>query len=152
MPKQSAGILMYRFDDEVLEVLLVHPGGPFNQNKDLGAWSIPKGEFEPGEDIFQTATREFFEELGSRVSGDFFQLEQIRQKGGKIVHAFAVEGDLDTDNFFSNTFEQEWPPHSGKFHDYPEVDQAEWFNIPTARQKINPAQTAFLDELLTRVS
>ena len=140
---------MYRLEDEILEVLLIHPGGPYNRNKDLGAWSIPKGEFEPGEDIFQTATREFHEELGSHVSGEFVQLEPIRQKGGKIVHAYAVEGDLDTDFFHSNLFELEWPPHSGKFEDHPEVDQAEWFNIPTAREKINPAQIAFLDELIT---
>lgn len=142
---------MYRLDDEVLEVLLIHPGGPYNRNKDIGVWSIPKGEFEAGEDIFQTATREFYEELGSRATGDFFLLEPVRQKGGKIVHAYAVEGDLDTDLFHSNLFELEWPPHSGNMQEYPEVDQAEWFNIPAAREKINPAQTAFLDELIQRL-
>lgn len=143
---------MYRFEDEVIEVLLVHPGGPFNANKDLRAWSIPKGEFEPGEDIFQTAVREFHEELGSRVAGEFVLLQSVRQSGGKTVHAYAVEGDLDTDSFTSNLFQMEWPPRSGKFEDFPEVDRAEWFTIPTARQKINPAQTAFLDELLTRLA
>ena len=97
MPNQSAGILMYRFEEEVLEVLLVHPGGPFNSKKDLGAWSIPKGEFEPGEDIFQTAVREFYEELGSRITGEFVLLHSVRQSGGKTVHAYAVEGDLDAD-------------------------------------------------------
>lgn len=139
---------MYRVDEKIVEVLLIHPGGPYNQSKDLGAWSIPKGEFEPGEDIFQTATREFHEELGSRVTGEFVLLQPVRQKGGKIVNAYAVEGDLDTDFFHSNNFELEWPPHSGNFQEYPEVDQAEWFNIPAARRKINPAETAFLDELL----
>jgi len=138
---------MYRLDDEILEVLLVHPGGPFSKNKDDGAWSIPKGEFSPGEDILQTALREFHEELGTRLSGEFIRLKPVRQKAGKIVHAYAVEGDLDTDAITSNTFQQEWPPRSGKMQDFPEVDRAEWFNVGAARQKINPAQTAFLDEL-----
>lgn len=143
---------MYRCEDEIVEVLLVHPGGPFNRNKDAGAWSIPKGEFEPGEDVFQTAVREFEEELGSKVSGDFFLLSPVKQSGGKIVHAYAVEGDLDTETFTSNDFALEWPPKSGKFEAFPEVDKAEWFDLATAHKKINPAQTAFLDELVSRVA
>lgn len=138
---------MYRFDDELLNVLLVHPGGPFGQNKDLGAWSIPKGEFEVGEDILKTALREFHEELGTRISGEFIRLKPVRQKAGKIVHAFAVEGNLDTNSITSNKFQLEWPPRSGKIEEFPEVDRAEWFDLPAARQKINPAQIAFLDEL-----
>lgn len=138
---------MYRLDAKTPEVLLVHPGGPLYKNKDEGAWSIPKGEFLPGDDILKTALREFHEELGTRISGEFIRLKPVRQKGGKLVHAFAVEGDLDADNIESNTFEMEWPPHSGNMMDIPEVDRAGWFDFPTARQKINPAQTAFIDEI-----
>lgn len=147
MPKASAGILMYRFDDGRLEVLIVHPGGPYNARKDEGAWSIPKGEFDPGEDPLRTALREFHEELGKRISGEFIRLQPVRQKGGKLVHAFAVEGDLDTDAIESNTFEIEWPPRSGKRQEFPEVDQAIWCDLDTAREKLNPAQTALLDNL-----
>jgi len=147
MPKQSAGILMYRLDNGFLEVLLVHPGGPFYKAKDDGAWSIPKGEFLPGEDPLENAVREFHEELGSPVSGEFITLKPVRQKGGKLVHAFAVEGDLDTANIRSNTFTMEWPPRSGRMQQFSEVDRAEWCDIPVARMKINAAQTAFLDEL-----
>ena len=148
MVKQSAGILMYRLDAEApVEVLLVHPGGPQWKNRDLGAWSIPKGEFNVGDDILQTALREFHEELGTRIAGEFIRLKPVRQKAGKTVHAFAVEGDLDTETITSNTFPLEWPPRSGRFIDVPEVDCAEWFDLRTARQKINPAQAAFIDEL-----
>jgi len=147
MPKQSAGILMYRLDNGFLEVLLVHPGGPFYRAKDDGAWSIPKGEFLPGQDPLENAIREFEEELGSPVSGEFITLKPVRQKGGKLVHAFAVEGDLDTANICSNTFTMEWPPRSGRMQQFSEVDRAEWCDIPVARMKINAAQTAFLDEL-----
>ena len=142
---------MYRIDDGVLEVLIVHPGGPLYASKEAGAWSIPKGEFLPGDDILKTALREFHEELGTRISGEFFALEPVRQKGGKTVHAFAVEGDLDAGNIHSNTFEMEWPPRSGRTQEFPEIDRALWCNIETARQKLNPAQTAFLDELAARV-
>jgi predicted NUDIX family NTP pyrophosphohydrolase len=147
VPKASAGILMYRFVDGRLEVLIVHPGGPYNARKDEGAWSIPKGEFDPGEDPLRTALREFHEELGTRISGEFIRLQPVRQKGGKLVHAFAVEGDLDTDAIESNTFEIEWPPRSGKRQEFPEVDQAIWFDLDTAREKLNPAQTGLLDNL-----
>ena len=151
MSKQSAGILMYRLNNGFLEVLIVHPGGPFLKNKDDGAWSIPKGEFLPGEDPLENAVREFHEELGSPVSGEFLALQPVRQKGGKLVHGFAVEGDLDTQDIVSNTFTMEWPPRSGRTQEFPEVDRAEWVDIPTARQKLNPAQTAFLDELTEKI-
>lgn len=143
---------MYRFGiGGELEVLLVHPGGPFSVNKDAGAWSIPKGEFGPGENILKTALREFHEELGTRISGEFILLKPVRQKAGKIVHAYAVEGDLDTDSIISNTFQIEWPPRSGKLQEFPEVDRALWCDLTTARQKINPAQIALLDELEERI-
>lgn len=143
---------MYRFDDG-LEVLLVHPGGPYNRSKDEGAWSIPKGEFNAGEETsLKTAIREFEEELGSSPPAtEFIRLKPVIQKSGKVVHAYAVEGDLDADNIECNTFEMEWPPRSGKMQEFPEVDRAEWFDIPTARRKINPAQAAFLDELGTKL-
>lgn len=138
---------MYRLDNGFLEVLLVHPGGPFYRSKDVGVWSIPKGEFLPGEDPLKHALREFEEELGSAVSGEFIRLKPVRQKGGKLVHAFAVEGDLGADNIQSNTFPMEWPPRSGRMQEFPEVDRAEWLDLTTARQKINPAQSALLDDL-----
>lgn len=139
---------MYRVDgDGPVEVLLVHPGGPQWKNRDTGAWSIPKGEFSEGDDVLQTALREFHEELGTRISGEFIRLRPVKQKAGKIVHAFAVEGDLDTHNITSNTFSLEWPPKSGNYIDVPEVDRAQWFNLDNAREKINPAQAAFIDEL-----
>lgn len=139
---------MYRMEDGgPVEVLLVHPGGPLWKNRDLGAWSIPKGEFQDGEDILRTALREFEEELGTRIAGEFIRLKPVRQKDGKMVHAFAVEGDLDTDSIESNTFPLEWPKGSGRTIEVPEVDRAEWVDLRTAREKINSAQAAFLDEL-----
>lgn len=147
MPKLSAGILLYRVRGGEPEVMLVHPGGPLWKNKDLGAWSIPKGEFLPGQDPLKTARREFKEETGSSITGDFTALTVIRQASGKLVYAFAVEGDLDVSRIKSNTFKMEWPPRSGKFADIPEVDRAEWFDLPTARQKLNAAQAALIDQL-----
>jgi predicted NUDIX family NTP pyrophosphohydrolase len=138
--KQSAGILMYRFDGGTLRVLLAHPGGPFWANRDAGAWTIPKGEFTD-EDPLEAARREFEEELGTGVEGTFIALSPCRQKSGKIVHAFAVEGNLDVTTVRSNTFELRPGLH------YPEVDRAEWFTIADAMRKINPAQRAFLREL-----
>jgi predicted NUDIX family NTP pyrophosphohydrolase len=138
--KQSAGILMYRFDGGTLRVLLAHPGGPFWANRDAGAWTIPKGEFTD-EDPLAAARREFEEELGTGVEGTFIALSPCRQKSGKIVHAFAVEGNLDVTTVRSNTFELRPGLH------YPEVDRAEWFTIADAMRKINPAQRAFLREL-----
>jgi predicted NUDIX family NTP pyrophosphohydrolase len=147
MGKTSAGILMYRRQQDALQVLIVHPGGPLWKNKDLGAWSIPKGEFLPGQDPLKTAKREFKEELGKPVSGKFVELRPIWQAGGKIVYAWAVEGDFDTTRIISNTFEMEWPPKSGKRVEFPEVDRAEWFDAATAKRKINPAQAALIDQL-----
>ena len=147
MAPVSAGILLYRRREAGPEVLLVHFGGPFWQRKDTGAWAIPKGLIEPGEDAATAARREFEEELGSAVTGDLQPLPRIRQKGGKWVEAFAVEGDLDADAIVSNTVSIEWPPRSGKFRDYPEVDRAEWFAMPEARAKMLPSQLPLLDAL-----
>jgi predicted NUDIX family NTP pyrophosphohydrolase len=154
-PKQkrsnvSAGLLMFRRRQvDIVEFLLAHPGGPFWKNKDEAAWSIPKGQIEPGEDLLARATVEFEEEIGLKPSGDCFSLGSIKQKGGKTVHAWACEGDLPQDfELKSNTFEVEWPPRSGKFKEFPEVDRAEFFEDNIARRKINPAQIPFLDRLL----
>jgi predicted NUDIX family NTP pyrophosphohydrolase len=145
--KQSAGILLYKDVSGQLNVLLVHPGGPFWKNKDLGAWSIPKGEFTEDEEPLTAAIREFEEETGNLLNGDFKDIGNIKLKSGKIVHAWALEGDLDTTTIKSNEFEIEWPPKSGKKITVPEVDKAEWCNIPQAFEKINPAQ----QDLITRL-
>ena len=147
MAKASAGILLYRTTDQRVEVLIVHPGGPFWKNKDLGAWSIPKGEFLPGQDPLTVARKEFHEELGKKVSGKFTELRPIRQAGGKIVYCFTQEHDLDISKIKSNTFTTEWPPKSGRQQEFPEVDRAEWVDLATARQKLNPSQAAFIDQL-----
>lgn len=131
----------------MLQVLLVHPGGPFWANKDLGAWTIPKGHVADGEALLETAQREFEEETGHRPSGPYLPLAAVRQKSGKLVHAWAFEGDLDPALVKSNTCSVEWPPRSGKQIQVPEVDRAEFFDLENARQKINPAQVAFLAEL-----
>ncbi len=138
---------MYRICDKQPQVLLAHPGGPFFKNKDAGAWSIPKGEIAEGETPLQAGQREFAEELGTRVSGPFVPLQPITQKGGKVVHAWAVKGNIDTSAIKSNTFSIEWPPGSGKSAEFPEVDRAAFFDLETAKRKINPAQVAFIDEL-----
>lgn len=145
--KVSAGLLMYRRHDGKLEVLLVHPGGPFFKNRDEGAWSIPKGLVVGDEDLLSAAIREFEEETGLHPRGPFLALRPIIQKSGKIVHAWAFEGDCDPARIRSNTFEIEWPPRSGKKQVFPEIDKAEFFDLPTARKKILPAQLPFLDEL-----
>ena len=147
MAKLSAGILLYRIKDGEPQVMLVHPGGPFWKNKDLGAWSIPKGEYQIGEDPLEHAKREFKEETGQSAKGKFTRLMPIKQAGGKIVTAFAVAGDLDVSKIKSNTIPIEWPPKSGKTEQIPEVDRGEWFDLETARQKINAAQAAFVDQL-----
>ena len=139
---------MYREREGILEVLLVHPGGPFWRNKDAGAWSIPKGEMADDEDLLEAARREFEEETGCRPSGSFIPLSPVKQKSGKTVHAWAVEGEIDSASLKSNTFTMEWPPKSGKHADFPEVDRAEYFDLPTAKQKINPAQASLLTELV----
>jgi predicted NUDIX family NTP pyrophosphohydrolase len=146
MAKQSAGLLLFR-RKAGLEVFLVHPGGPFWAKKDLGVWSIPKGEYREGEDAFAAARREFAEETGFLPDGDFRALGEIRQAGGKRVKAWAVEGDCDPAAFRSNTFTMEWPPRSGKRREFPEVDRAAWFPIAEARRKIHPAQAIWLDAL-----
>jgi predicted NUDIX family NTP pyrophosphohydrolase len=149
MPKQSAGILMYRQGKDGLQVLLVHPGGPFWAKKDLGAWSIPKGEYSEGEEPLAVAVREFEEETGLRPQGDFQSLGELRQPGRKIVTAWAVPGDFDVTTLKSNTFDMEWPPKSGRKTAFPEVDRGEWFSLDQARQKILPGQKEFVDRLMT---
>ncbi len=146
MPRVSAGLLMYRLQDGKLQVLLAHPGGPFFQNKDDGAWTIPKGEIEPGEDMLEAAKREFEEETGITPSGPFIALTPIKQKGGKIVHAWAFQGDCDTSAVVSNTFRMEWPPKSGRQMEFPEMDRAEFFDVATAGQKIKAAQMPLVKE------
>ncbi|MCA1409687.1 NUDIX domain-containing protein [Bradyrhizobium sp. NBAIM20] len=146
MPSKSAGIIAYRKRGNI-EVLLVHPGGPFWRNKNLGAWSIPKGEYTDGDDAEIAARREFAEELGQELSMPLTPLGQVRQRGGKLVTAFAAELDLDVRNIRSNTFEMEWPPRSGKRQAFPEVDRAEWFTLDAAQEKINAGQRPLLDRL-----
>ena len=149
MPKRSAGFLLYRRTGGALEVLLVHPGGPYWRKKDQGAWSVPKGEYEPGEDPLEVARREFEEELGSAPpDGSALPLGEVTQSGGKTVSAWAKEGDLDVTGARSNTFEMEWPPRSGRTQEFPEVDEAAWFPISEAREKLNPGQLPFLDRLI----
>jgi predicted NUDIX family NTP pyrophosphohydrolase len=149
MTRQSAGLVLHRTRDEALEIFLVHPGGPLWRNKDAGAWSIPKGEFVEGEDALAVARREFEEETGRPIDGDFVALAPIRQRGGKLVHAWAVEGDIALQGLASNAFTIEWPPRSGKMQSFPEVDRYGWFALDEARTKINEAQRALLDELVT---
>lgn len=147
MPRQSAGILLYRKPSALLEVFLVHPGGPYYIKKDLGVWSIPKGEFELDEDPLEAAKREFQEETGQAVNGEFTPLQNIKYKNGKLIHAWAVEGDVDVESITSNTFEIEHPYKSGKWITIPEVDRGGWFDIATAKTKLIPAQIALVEEL-----
>jgi len=151
MAKRSAGILLYRRDDWALRVLLVHPGGPFWAKRDAGAWSIPKGEYGEGEDALDCAKRGFAEELGRAPEGDFQDLGEVTQRGGKRVTAWAVEGAFDIDAIVSDTFEQEWPPNSGRSESFPEVDRAAWFTLDEARAKILQGQRDFLDRLVEKV-
>jgi predicted NUDIX family NTP pyrophosphohydrolase len=148
MPARSAGILLHRRRDGVREVLLVHPGGPFWARRDAGAWSIPKGQYADGEDARACALREFEEELGTPLATEeLVDLGSVKQRNGKVVTAWAAEGDLDTENVRSNTFELEWPPKSGRRQEFPEVDRAEWFSLERAREKLIPAQAPLLDRL-----
>jgi predicted NUDIX family NTP pyrophosphohydrolase len=152
--KRSAGILLHRQGEGGTQFLLVHPGGPFWQKRDLGAWSIPKGEIEPGEDPRACALRELAEELGPAPAlreGDLIELGEVRQRTGKVVEAWAAEADFDPAGLQSNTFTMEWPPRSGNEREFPEVDRAEWFDLERARQKILPAQSVFLDRLLEKI-
>ncbi len=148
MARHSAGLILHRSASSGREVLLVHPGGPFWAKKDAGAWSIPKGEVEAGEDPLAVARREFTEELGLPVPDASPQpLGEVKQAGGKVVTAWALEADIDVTTITSNSFEMEWPPRSGRIGEFPEVDRAEWFEVDTAREKLNAAQAAFLDRL-----
>jgi predicted NUDIX family NTP pyrophosphohydrolase len=147
MPRVSAGLLMFRRKGDAPQVLLAHPGGPLWAKKDLGAWTIPKGEGAPDEDLLATARREFEEETGFRPQGPFHPLGSVKQRAGKVVHAWAFEGDVDPASLRSNTFSMEWPPRSGQRHDFPEVDRAEFFDLDEARRRINPAQAPLLDAL-----
>jgi predicted NUDIX family NTP pyrophosphohydrolase len=152
MAKQSAGILLYRGRGPALRLMLVHPGGPFWAKKDGGAWSIPKGEYEEGDDPLLVARREFGEELGSPApAGDAIELGELVQPSRKRVTAFALEGDFDPAHLRSNSFELEWPPKSGRLQSFPEVDRAEWFTVEEARDKILPGQRPFIDRLLERL-
>ena len=148
MPKTSAGLVVYRIREGRLEIFLVHPGGPFWARKDAGAWSIPKGEFVQSEDPLEAARREFQEETGHEIEGSFLPLKPIKQAGGKTVHAWAVQGDIDPERIQSNTFTMEWPRGSGRQKEFPEVDRAEWFEVEEARRRILPGQAGFLDELV----
>ncbi len=148
MPRTSAGILLWRRGAAGVEVLIGHMGGPFWARKDDAAWSIPKGEYGPGEDPFAVALREFEEELGTPVpADDFLPLGEVRQSGGKVLTVWAAEGDLDADAARSNTFSLEWPPRSGRFQDFPEIDRAAWVPVDVARTKLVKGQVAFLDRL-----
>ena len=147
MGKQSAGLILYRRREGWLEVFLVHPGGPFWAQKDAGAWSIPKGEHGPEEEPLVAARREFTEETGLTAAGPFLPLTPLRQKSGKVIQAFACEGEADPGNLTSNTFNLEWPPRSGHIKEFPEVDRAAWFPLAEALEKIHPGQAAFLQEL-----
>jgi predicted NUDIX family NTP pyrophosphohydrolase len=151
MANQSAGILLFKLNGKQLQLFLVHPGGPFWRKKDSGAWSIPKGEFNDQEAPLAAAKREFEEETGVALAGNFIQLTPVKQKAGKIIHAWAVEGDIDPATISSNLFSMEWPPGSGKQQQFPEIDKGEWFGIEDARQKINPAQASLIDELHNKI-
>lgn len=150
--KRSAGILLYRLRGGAIEVFLVHPGGPFWAKKDDAAWSIPKGEYVESEDPLSVAKREFREETGFEITGTFRALTPLKQPGGKVISAWAVEGDIDAAAITSNTFSLEWPPKSGRTNEFPEVDRAGWFDLPAAARKILPGQRPFLDQLRQSVN
>ena len=151
MAKRSAGLILYRRSGSSVEVFLVHPGGPFWAKKDLGAWSIPKGEYSDGEDPLAAARREFQEETGFTARGEFVELGSVQQAGGKVVSAWALEGDCDPRKLQSTTFTMEWPPRSGRHIEVPEVDRGSWFSIAEARVRLLAAQGAFLDRLLQKI-
>ena len=151
MGQHSAGILLYRHQDGTVQVLLVHPGGPFWQHKDDGAWSIPKGLCDENEDPLAAAVREFRGETGFQVDGEFIELGELKQPSKKIIHVWALDGDIEVDRIASNTFTLEWPRLSGKIQNYPEVDKGEWFDLEMARNKIINGQVQFLDRLLEKL-
>ena len=144
---QSAGILLYRRRNANKEVMLLHPGGPFWKNKDCGTWSIPKGEFTTEEDPLEAAKREFKEETGTILTGDFVALDPVKLKSGKVIYAWAIEGDMAVSEIVCNTIRIEWPPKSGKYQQIPECDRGEWFTIEEARKRINPGQVGLLQQL-----
>jgi predicted NUDIX family NTP pyrophosphohydrolase len=151
MSKKSAGILLYRIKNKMLEVLLVHPGGPFWIKKDAGAWTIPKGELNENEEPFDAAMREMKEETGIILKGNFIELTPVKQKGGKLVYAWAKEQDVDLSDIKSNEFEMEWPPKSGKKKLFPEIDKADWFDLKTAKEKMNAGQLPLIEELIIKL-
>lgn len=151
MPKHSAGLLLYRRKERGLEVFLVHPGGPLWAKKDLGAWSIPKGEYSGEEDPLAAARREFEEETGMKIDGDFVDLGTIRQAGGKLVSAWAHQGDLDPARLTSNSVQMQWPPRSGRIVEFPEVDRGAWFTMREARERILASQRPILERLEERL-
>lgn len=151
MPQKSAGIILYRFLNNILEVLIVHPGGPFWAKKDEGAWSIPKGEFDDNENPLEAAIREFEEEMGQKVSGSFLPLSPVKLKSGKLIYPFALEHDFDVTQLKSNTFTTEWPPKSGKMQEFPEIDRGAWVNISVGKLKLNPGQVPILEELEIKI-
>jgi predicted NUDIX family NTP pyrophosphohydrolase len=152
MPKQSAGLLLYRMQKTDLEVFLVHPGGPLWAKRDLGVWSIPKGEFDEEEPLL-AAKREFQEETGvDAPQGEYIPLKLVRQKSGKIVHAWAIEGEIDAQNVHSNDFGMEWPPRSGRRQSFPEIDRGAWFSVGSALEKINPGQAGLIHELVEKLA
>ena len=151
MAKKSAGVLLYRFVKTFPEVLLVHPGGPFWAKKDISAWSVPKGEFDEDEEPLKAAIREFKEELGVDVAGDFVELSPRKQKSGKIIYSWALQFDIDVENIVSNTFELEWPPRTGKMITIPEIDKAAWYSFKEAKIKIIPGQIPILEELEEKI-
>jgi len=152
MIQKSAGILLYRLVKGNVEVFLVHPGGPFFAKKDLGVWTIAKGEFTNEEEPLPAAIREFYEETGKVLKGRFMELAPVKQKSGKIVFAWAMEGDFDERELKSNLFQMEWPPRSGRFKEFPEIDKGAWFSPEMAKQKINSAQCALIEELLSKLN
>jgi predicted NUDIX family NTP pyrophosphohydrolase len=151
MPARSAGIMLFRRQAQAIEILLVHPGGPFWRNKDAGAWSIPKGLYDPGEDPLAAAKREFLEETGATVDGAFIELGAFKQPGGKIVTAFALEHDFDVATFKCNMFTMEWPPKSGRMQEFPEADRAGWFAPEVALHKATKGQVPIVKALLAKL-
>jgi predicted NUDIX family NTP pyrophosphohydrolase len=150
--KQSAGVLVFRRTSGFLEVLLAHPGGPVFRRRDAGAWTIPKGEIEPGEDALAAAQRELLEETGFRLEGPFLPLDSVKQKNGKVVHAWACESSVDPSNLRSNTFSMEWPPRSGRIGQYPELDRAQYYDVEMAKEKLNAAQYELVIRLVALLS
>jgi predicted NUDIX family NTP pyrophosphohydrolase len=150
--KKSAGFLLFRFIADQLEVLLVHPGGPFWSKRDDGAWSIPKGEFNESEDPLEAAKREFEEEIGKSVTGEAIPLKPLRQPSGKMVYAWGIKGDFDPETLKSNTFSMEWPPKSAQFQEFPEIDKAQWFSLEVAKIKVLKGQVGFIEQLKEKLT